>query len=153
MKYLKRFNESSDNKYLIIKNIIDDLKDICIDFEDDGLTVRIFPQGDINIRMLSMKDRCLPGGIVDSRSIPFYIEIIKFEGYKRIFGLSDNLIDVIYHIVDYMKLNGYNTKLVSEFWNGQVMDSSRLVELDMSKLNSEYRSYTFQLVFEKTKVE
>lgn len=105
----------SFNEVNSFNSIIDDLGDICLEFQDNVLLFSIF------------KD-------------PFYIEIIKFHKYKRVFNPIESK-DVIKHIIDYMYWNGYTTKiLVPKESYANVFKEIGFNELDANV-------YTLQLLF------
>ena len=116
MNHLIGYNES--NNCLTLKNIIEDLKYICVDLTEDGFAVNIVPENDIKIKFLSFRI-----------NYPFYIEICKIKthplqpfgtvGYRReyrdreAFSLSEIDKDIIYHLLGYMNTNGFNCKVES----------------------------------------
>jgi len=105
VKHLLKFNES--NKYLMLKNIIEDIKDICIDLEDLGFNIKIQPDNDIKIKVLS-----LDGNLYNSlRDVPFYVEISKFSTFRRQFYVDDSSWDVIQRLLEFMKSSGFKNKI------------------------------------------
>lgn len=68
IKKYKQFNES--NSFKDTKEIIETIKDICLELEDDGLEYSIFPNDDIRIKILGLKLSELT-----SLPIEFYVEI------------------------------------------------------------------------------
>lgn len=104
MKHLVSYNES--NTFIRMRNILYDIKDICIELEDKGYTVKVYPDNEIHIKVLSLQDR-----VLKRIDIPFYVEVTRFIDYKREFN-PNYFNDIISHIVEYMKTNGYSTKIL-----------------------------------------
>ncbi len=51
MKYLKSYKLINDNNnFFDLKEILQDVKDICLELEDQGLSVQVYPQDDIKIK-------------------------------------------------------------------------------------------------------
>ena len=101
MKYLVSYNES--NKFLRVKNIIEDIKDICLEIQDKGFTFKIEPSNDIKMKVMSLQ-----GDTISDKGIPFYVEIEKFQGYRHIFKIGE-VSDVIQRLIDYMNSNGFKS--------------------------------------------
>jgi len=138
MKHLVSYNESAT--YIRMRNILYDLKDICIELEDKGYTIKVSPDNEIHIKVLSLQDR-----VLKNISIPFYVEVTRFIGYKKEFNPS-YFSDIISHIVEYMKTNGYNTKfLINKPHNSQILN--QFVEISQDKLDKYI--YTLRLEFKK----
>lgn len=80
IKNWKCFNESKNiNHFLQLKEVIEDIKDILVDLDDNDINYRIYPDNDINVKELSIRLRGLyDGGNIDSN---FFIEI-KLEENK-----------------------------------------------------------------------
>ncbi len=120
MKHLKSYNESAGlrSKFEELKNTIEDLKDICIDLEDNEFMVTINPDDDIKIKLLSIT--------VDDnrfqRDIPFYIEIVKYNNgvwaynpttsntARKVFRVSD-IKETILQVKEYMDSKGFDSKI------------------------------------------
>jgi len=101
MKHLVSYNESET--FLRMRNILYDLKDIVIELEDKGYTVRVYPDNEIQIKLLSLQDR-----ILKDIDIPFYVEIEKLQGYRHTFKIKE-VSDVIQRLIDYMNSNGFKS--------------------------------------------
>ncbi len=102
-KHLIRFSESKENKYLTVKNIVEDIKDICIELQDREFNVRVEPDNDIKIKVISLKS----DEVFANRNFNFYVDITKAGS---IFNISE-VSDVIERLVEYMESNGYKCKL------------------------------------------
>jgi hypothetical protein len=68
MKYLKRFNESRFQEF---RELISNIKDLSLEFEDNDCQCKIFPDDEIKLNILSLKSR----GHLGSITQPFYLEI------------------------------------------------------------------------------
>lgn len=98
MKYLKRFNESSDNKVSYIYNI----RDILLDLDDLGYTTRVLPFNDWRTNISS------------SESDGISVEITNPSGFG-LFGSTkpkddkniNECFETILRVIDYMKQEGY----------------------------------------------
>ena len=108
MKYLIKYR-LFESKYEHYKSIIDTLKDLSIEFEDNNCGCRIEPSNDIKIKVMSLQSR-------DYISIPFYIEIdidrriITPDESRSGFGtLPDWFIDNCRRIEYFMSSQGFNT--------------------------------------------
>jgi hypothetical protein len=110
MRYLRKFNES---RYDDVKNIIDNLKDICLDFVDNNCNYHIEPSNDIRIKVMALQGK---GDVFQGINMPFYIDIdvdrriIKQDEKRTGFGpFPEWFIETCKRIEDYMNSEGYNT--------------------------------------------
>jgi hypothetical protein len=78
-----------------MKDIIYDIKDIAVELEDIGFTVKIEPSNDIQIKIASFR----------TNKTPFTIEVIKFNGFLRPFHIND-IKEVFERIIDYVSTKG-----------------------------------------------
>ena len=117
MRYLKTykiFESKFESKFDEFKYIIDTLKDICIDFEDNNCSYRIEPSNDIRIKVMALQGK---GEVFqDIDMMPFYIDvdidrrIIKQDEKRTGFGpFPEWLIENCKRIEDYMNSEGYKT--------------------------------------------
>jgi hypothetical protein len=102
-----------ESKFDEFKYIIDTLKDICIDFEDNNCSYRIEPSNDIRIKVMSLQGK---GEVFQDINIPFYIDvdidrrIIKQDEKRTGFGpFPEWFIETCKRIEDYMNSEGYKT--------------------------------------------
>lgn len=112
MKWIKTY-KLFESKFDNIKSMIETIRDISIEFEDNNCSCSIFPQDDIKLNIVSLKSR----GHLSSISQPFYLEIdidrrIIVPNYKRSeFGpFPEWFIDNCRRIEDFMKAEGFETK-------------------------------------------
>ena len=110
MRYLRKFNES---RYYDLKNIIDNLKDICLDFVDNNCNYHIEPSNDIRIKVMALQGK---GEVFQDINMPFYIDIdidrriIKQDEKRTGFGpFPEWFIETCKRIEDYMNSEGYKT--------------------------------------------
>lgn len=110
MRYLRKFNES---RYYDLKNIIDNLKDICLDFVDNNCNYQIEPSNDIRIKVMALQGK---GEVFQDINMPFYIDIdidrriIKQDEKRTGFGpFPEWFIETCKRIEDYMNSEGYKT--------------------------------------------
>ena len=94
------------------RDMIEDLRDLLLDFSDRGCPVKLRPDDEIKLNILRLKNK----GSIESISIPFYIEIdidrrIIAQDEKRSgFGpLPEWFIDGCRRIEEFMKVCGYKT--------------------------------------------
>ena len=95
MKHLRRFNEGLERK-----EILQDLKEICLDLTDDGFNVKFF-----STRINHVEFRKLFGGSSDFGliiTLPKSIDQTHDFKYKKVS-------EVIERIKRYMKINKYKT--------------------------------------------
>jgi hypothetical protein len=106
----------------MMKNIVEDIKDISIDLQDDGFTINMMPDDDIKLKMLTIRGEI---GSSNGKS-PFYIEVSKFKGY---YNLVSNYLDkghpfnieevkpTLERIIDYAKSLGMSCELEASIPN------------------------------------
>jgi hypothetical protein len=90
MKNWKEFKINESNHFLELKEMIEDIKDILIELEDNDITYRIHPEDDIQIKKLSLSIRGLLFNKTD-----FYIKIeselnLREEWLKNTFKQLEN---------------------------------------------------------------
>jgi len=113
MRYLKTY-KIFESKFDEFKYIIDTLKDICIDFEDNNCSYHIEPSNDIRIKVMALQGK---GEVFqDIDMMPFYIDvdidrrIIKQDEKRTGFGpFPEWFIENCKRIEDYMNSEGYKT--------------------------------------------
>ena len=73
MKHLKTYNLFESHKYSMkdFMNIIDDLRDKCFEFSDNGCIWKIKPEDEIKINLL----RLVYNGTIESKGVVFKLEI------------------------------------------------------------------------------
>lgn len=113
MKYLKKY-KLFESSYDDMKYIVEDLKDLSLEFDDNECQVRMEPSNDIHVKILGLR---LAGKF--SGTSPFYIEIgvnpriivLEVERKKgKIYkSLPDWFIENCRRIEEYMLLNGFKT--------------------------------------------
>jgi hypothetical protein len=121
----KLFESSYDD----MKSIVDNLRDLCHEFEDNACHVKIEPSNDIRIKVIALSKR---GSAFNNINLPFYIEIdidrriITPDESRSGFGsLPDWFIDNCRRIEDYMKSQGYKTYISKRYamdWENISMD-------------------------------
>jgi len=90
MIFWKEFKINESNHFLELKEMIEDIKDILIELEDNDITYRIHPEDDIQIKKLSLSIRGLLFNKTD-----FYIKIeselnLREEWLKNTFKQLEN---------------------------------------------------------------
>ncbi len=116
MKYLKPyklFESKFESKFDEVKSMIDNLKDICQEFEDNNCSCRIEPSNDIRIKVMALQGK---GEVFQDINMPFYIEIdidrriIAPDEKRSGFGpLPGWFIESCRRIEDYMSSEGFKT--------------------------------------------
>lgn len=74
-----------------MKDIIDDIKDISIELEDNGFSVDIEPNNDIGVKIISLR----------TNSRPFSITVRRFYGYLLPFNVNE-IKEVFERIIEYV---------------------------------------------------
>lgn len=108
MKYISDYNLFESKNFKDVHEIISNLKDMSLEFQDNECDVLIIPNNDIGIKTLSLNLR----GMLSSVTKPFYLEInvsksiLKYSagGYEP---LPDWFIDNIEIISNYMESEGF----------------------------------------------
>lgn len=112
MKRIKTWKVFESENGPQFRDMIEDLRDLLLDFSDNGCPVKLRPDDEIKLNILRLKKK----GSIESISIPFYIEIdinrgIIAQDEKRSgFGpLPEWFIDNCRRIEEFMKGWGYKT--------------------------------------------
>ncbi len=112
MKYLKSY-KLFESKFDEVKSMIDNLKDMCQEFEDNNCSCRIEPSNDIRIKVMALQSK---GEVFQNINMPFYIEIdidrriIAPDEKRSGFGpLPGWFIESCRRIEDYMSSEGFKT--------------------------------------------
>lgn len=103
MSKRKREKLLKESRYDDFKEILYSLEDWGMDFKDDGLLVYMRPDDEIDIKVRSMN-------IPTSDVVPFYMEVKKDNFRNNFFGFQKYINNII-SICEYMKSEGYNTKI------------------------------------------
>jgi hypothetical protein len=110
MKHLKTY-QLFESRFLDFKKSLDTLKDLCLEFEDNECTAKIWPEDDIKLNLVSLRSRGLV--VFDT---PFYLEIdvnrriIKPDEKRSGFGpLPEWFIDNCRVIEQVMESEGFET--------------------------------------------
>ena len=133
MKYIKSFNESlsgdwpdrikkaisdtpDEGTFQKIKGVVDTLKDICVEIQDEGYTCKFIPNNDISLKVLGLK--AYSGVKYKFGSDDFKIGITKKHPTSthpeaNTFLYSD-IKDTMDRILNYMKSEGWETQIDSE---------------------------------------
>ena len=107
------FNESKGvNHFLQLKEVIENIKDILIELDDNDVSYKIYPNDDLRIKVLSLRMMGFMGGVIDSN---FYIEITlektNFEDFKESW-----LYYTLKHLENYIKsLDIYERELRTQY--------------------------------------
>jgi hypothetical protein len=107
-----------ESSYDDMKSIVEYLKDVSIEFEDNECSVRIEPSNDIRIKVMALRTNNRFSDI----DLPFYIEIdinrriiIPDENRSGFGPLPSWFIDSCRRIEDFMKSNGYQTHISKRY--------------------------------------
>lgn len=100
MRYLKTYNEST--AYDDMKNIIEDINNMCDDLRDDGFVIDMKPDNDIAIKMLGLYRR---GSITSLHTTKIEVNIAKKD-----FMLNE-IDESIGRIYNYMKSENFDCKI------------------------------------------
>ena len=110
MKHLKTY-KLFESRFLDFRKILDTLKDLCLEFEDNECPTEIWPKDDIKLNLVSLRSR----GTVKT-DIPFYVEIdinrriIQYDDKRSGFGpLPEWFIDNCRVIEQLMEIEGFKT--------------------------------------------
>jgi hypothetical protein len=110
MKHLKTY-KLFESRFLDFRKILDTLKDLCLEFEDNECPTEIWPKDDIKLNLVSLRSR----GTVKT-DIPFYVEIdinrriIQYDDKRSGFGpLPEWFIDNCRVIEQLMESEGFKT--------------------------------------------
>ena len=113
MKYLTNYKIFEYRDYKEMNEIISNLKDMSLEFEDNECSVKLNTKSDIHLKLLSLQVRDMVKSIP---TVPFYLEIdvnIKIisgddsrRGYE---SLPDWFINSCKIIEDYMSSEGFKT--------------------------------------------
>jgi hypothetical protein len=100
-----------ESKFDEFKYIIDTLKDICIDFEDNNCSYRIEPSNDIRIKVMALQGK---GEVFQDINMPFYIDVdidmrITIEPKPGNRYFPEWFIENCRRIEDYMTSEGFET--------------------------------------------
>lgn len=113
MKHLKTY-KIFEARFLEFREIISNINDICLEFEDNNCHCKITPENDIHLNIVSLKSR----GHLGSISQPFFLEIdvdrriIKQDENRSGFGLfPDWFTETCKRVEDYMMSVGFKTLL------------------------------------------
>ena len=101
MKYLKTYNES---RFIEFRKSLNMLSEFCLEFRDNGCSYKIYPEGDIQLNIVSLKSRGHLGGM----SQPFYVEI-DVKNIRAFDGLPDWFIETCRTIESFMSSSGFET--------------------------------------------
>lgn len=110
------FNESKGvDHFLQLKKVIENIKDILIELDDNDIKYEIYPENDLKIKELSLKMRGFMGGVIDGN---FYVKLeninlekINFEDFKESW-----LYYTLKHLENYIKsLDIYERKLRTQY--------------------------------------
>ena len=135
MKYLKNFNES----IIIDDNILEDIKDICLELEDNDFQVIYveIPHYDLTTFVGKTKKKLIDieyGVAISKPSIPQ--ALIKFGRHPMFFSKFNpsEVNDVVHRIRNYMNSIGYRTKVEYQLEHNYVL----------SKRDSNYHRWNYR---------
>jgi hypothetical protein len=152
MKYISEWKVFESDRYEQMKQIVETLHDMSLEFVDNNCSVRIEPSNDIRIKVMALQSREVFSGI----KMPFYIEIdihrkiIAPDRERSGFGpLPDWFIERCRMIQSYLSSRGFSTEVSIRYgadWESLGNDQSGLDEL------SEVRSLIYKVHLEFNKV-
>ena len=112
MKRIKTWKVFESENVPQFRDMIEDLRDLVLDFSDKGCPVKLWPDNEIKLNILRLQKK----GSIESIKIPFYIEIdidrrIIAQDEKRSgFGpLPEWFINNCRRIEEFIKVWGYKT--------------------------------------------
>jgi hypothetical protein len=110
MKHIKSYR-LFESRFVELKEVVSTIKDICQEFEDNNCFCKVFPQGDIKLKIVSIKK----SSYWDYNT--FYLEI---DINRRIISTDENrtglgslpewFIETCRRLEDYMLSEGFETK-------------------------------------------
>jgi hypothetical protein len=121
---IMNFNES--NKFQEMKSILQDIKNICVELQDEGLIMDLEPSinNEIRIKMATIRNGM------------FYLHFIDSLANKQ--ELYPLIIEKIHMISEYLLEKGYYTNLkVKYYFKYPGASSSRMIEKDMTPYDLE----------------
>lgn len=107
MKNWKEFKINESNHFLELKEMIEDIKDILIELDDNDINYRIHPEDDIQIKLLSFSIRDLI-----STKIDFYI-LINFLDFSK----NQWLISTFKQLENYLLSNNFKLQYIVSVLN------------------------------------
>lgn len=136
----ENINESI--KYLDLKNILDDIKDILSDIlDDDYYRVMINPTTDIQIKMSALY---LSGKIDNYHKLPYdpYVQLVCIkEGFD---GSKDEVYkQTIKRLIEYMKSQGFDSEIIFAdkyiHWNKTSLEEIELGNLRLNRIKITFK--------------
>jgi hypothetical protein len=103
VRYLKTY-KIFESRFIEFREVLSFLNHICLEFSDNGCSYKIYPEGDIQLNIVSLKSRGHLGRI----SQPFYVEI-DVRNIRAFDGLPEWLIETCKTIESFMSSNGFET--------------------------------------------
>ena len=148
MKYIRTYENLSEGSksFKRIKDIMNDINDICLESRDDGFDVIIFPDNDIEIKMMGLY---LSGLIKDRQNM--FIRVVfdrpRQDGSKS-FGLS-KIKEVVNRLIGYMGNEKFKTNVTFSHATGTTATAHDISDLDFapwgSVLTRKYQDGLIQL--------
>lgn len=139
MKYVRKWKLFESSKYEKVKEMVDTLHDISLEFIDNDCGVRIEPSNDIRIKLIALQIGGSIGG-----NLPLFIDIdvnrriIAPDENRSGFGpLPDWFIERCRMIQSYMWESGFSTKVSIRYgvdWETLGSDEAGLNELSETKV-------------------
>jgi hypothetical protein len=121
MKNWKEFKINESNHFLELKEMIEDIKDILIELDDNDINYRIHPEDDIQIKLLSFSIRDLI-----STKIDFYI-LINFLDFSK----NQWLISTFKQLENYLLSNNFKLQYIVSVLNKNEIHG--MVSIDTSE--------------------
>lgn len=103
MRYLKTY-KIFESRFIEFRKSLNTLSDICLEFSDNGCGYKIYPEGDIQLNIVSLRSR----GYLSSISSPFYVEI-DVRNIKAFYVIPEWFIETCRTIESFMISNGFKT--------------------------------------------
>lgn len=110
MKYIKLYKFFENINFFDLKNIVNDLHDICIELEDLGIEYKIFPDNEIRVKILLNNIKYnIP--IVDKERINLSLVFDLFNNLSDKKENLDWLTEFIERVSEFGKINNFKPKL------------------------------------------
>jgi len=109
------FNES--NKFQEMKSIIDDVNNILVEVEDEGISMIIEPSNDIRVKMASIQDG------------HFFIDFLGLsEPWPKMMNIYPVIFEKIHMLIEYLEEKGFYTEISSKTYSSHSYERAIQIE-------------------------